>query len=162
MVFTEGARTTIHISTMTLLHDTLQVPKPTIKQTCTNSNTPAVRHTTPLHKNVIKWHALFTSNNKPNIYHLHNLSCHTTNTNHLAQHDNATILFLPTSHLLHLIQPPTTVAITTNIQTPPSSITQNNLTVHPIQPLFILFSTATPSTTLATHFHLPPTIFSNF
>jgi hypothetical protein len=44
MVLTAGARATTHISTMTLLHDTLHIPKLTIQQTCTNINIIAIHH----------------------------------------------------------------------------------------------------------------------
>jgi hypothetical protein len=44
MVLTVGARATSHISTMTLLHDQLHIPRPHIKQTCTNINIIAIHH----------------------------------------------------------------------------------------------------------------------
>jgi hypothetical protein len=44
MVLTAGARATTHISTMTLLHDTLHIPKPKIQQTYTNINIIAIHH----------------------------------------------------------------------------------------------------------------------
>jgi hypothetical protein len=44
MVLTAGARATSHISTMTLLHDQLHIPRSLIKQTCTNINIIAIHH----------------------------------------------------------------------------------------------------------------------
>jgi hypothetical protein len=44
MVLTARARATTHISTMTLLQDILHIPKPQIKQTCTNINIIAIHH----------------------------------------------------------------------------------------------------------------------
>jgi hypothetical protein len=42
MVLTAGVRATSHISTMTLLHDQLHIPRSHIKQTCTNINIIAI------------------------------------------------------------------------------------------------------------------------
>jgi hypothetical protein len=44
MVLTAGARATSYISTMTLLHAHLHIPRPYIKQTCTNINIIAIYH----------------------------------------------------------------------------------------------------------------------
>jgi hypothetical protein len=44
MVLTAGARATTHLSTMTILYDTLKIPKSNIKQTCTNINIIAIHH----------------------------------------------------------------------------------------------------------------------
>jgi hypothetical protein len=45
MVLTAGARASTHITTMTLLHDKLKIPKPSIKQICIKINT--LQYTTP-------------------------------------------------------------------------------------------------------------------
>jgi hypothetical protein len=56
MVLTTGACASTHTPTMTLLHDQLQIPKPTIKQTCIKINTIAIHHTMSilLHKHNIE------------------------------------------------------------------------------------------------------------
>jgi hypothetical protein len=44
MVLTIRARATTHLSTVTILHDILKIPKSNIKQTCTNINIIAIHH----------------------------------------------------------------------------------------------------------------------
>jgi hypothetical protein len=44
MVITSGVRATTHISSMTLLHNELKIPKLAIKQTCININNIAIHH----------------------------------------------------------------------------------------------------------------------
>jgi hypothetical protein len=56
MVLTAGARASTHVSTMTLLHDKLKIPKPSIKQTCIKINNIAIHHAMSilLHKRHLK------------------------------------------------------------------------------------------------------------
>jgi hypothetical protein len=56
MVITSGVRAAMHIPSMTLLHDTLKISKPAIKQTCININNIAIHHAMSklLHKRKIE------------------------------------------------------------------------------------------------------------
>jgi hypothetical protein len=44
IVLTTSARASTHVTTMTLLHDKLKIPKPSIKQTCIKINNIAMHH----------------------------------------------------------------------------------------------------------------------
>jgi hypothetical protein len=56
IVLTASARASTHVTTMTLLHDKLKIPKPSIKQTCIKINNIVIHHAMSilLHKHRIE------------------------------------------------------------------------------------------------------------